>query len=77
MQPTKEDKRSETEIRSCKSALCWRATASLTAGIRTMESAVDTKAGNSSKGTKTPEMTPYKMVAAEAVNPAIVNAFKK
>lgn len=57
--------------------MCCRATASLTAGISTMDKAVDTKAGNNSKGTKTPEMTPYKIVAAEAVKPATVKAFKR
>ncbi|UZM98511.1 hypothetical protein OL548_28685 [Lysinibacillus sp. MHQ-1] len=57
--------------------MCCLATASLTAGIRTIDKAVDTKAGNSSSGTKTPEMTPYRMVAADAVKPATVKAFKK
>ena len=76
-QPTKDDSRNDTEMRSCRSGICWRATASLTAGIRTIESAADTKAGNNNSGTSTPEITPYKIVAAEAVNPAIVKAFKK
>ncbi|MCY1460135.1 hypothetical protein D9M71_776680 [compost metagenome] len=45
--------------------------------MSTIDKAVDTNAGNNSNGTKTPEMTPYKIVAAEAVKPATVKAFKK
>ena len=64
-------------MRSFNFFLLLEAAAPLTAGTKTTDNAYGINAGNNNSGMSTPEIIPYKEVAAIAVIPDIESARKK